>query len=246
VTDRAVSDVIGYVLVFSLIIATVGIVTAVGFSTIEDRQRDERINNVERAFDVLATNVEDVYRGGAPSRATEIRLAGGTVRHGDSIRISVADSDDPATNVTVSSQPLVYAEGDTEIVYAAGAVIRAEGDSSIMLREPPFQTDSPIALFPLVATFRTTGPEGLSTDGTVRVTSAARSVNTTQSASFEAADSYAVTVESPRSAAWARYFESQDGIGSVDHDEAAGVVEAPIDAGEVATSRFPIRLRISE
>jgi hypothetical protein len=90
-TDRAVSDVIGYVLVFSLIIATVGIVTAVGFSTIEDRQRDERINNVERAFDVFAANVEDVYRGGAPSRATEIRLSGGTLQYGEPVTITVRD-----------------------------------------------------------------------------------------------------------------------------------------------------------
>jgi hypothetical protein len=245
-TDRAVSDVIGYVLVFSLIIATVGIVTAVGFSTIEDRQRDERINNVERAFDVFAANVEDVYRGGAPSRATEIRLSGGTVRHGDPVTVTIAVDGDPGTNVTVSPEPLVYDDADTEIVYVAGAVIRSEDSGSVMLKEPPFRTDSSTVLFPLVRTFRTTGPESLSADGTIRITSTALSVNTTHSTPFESAENYNVTVESPRSDAWARYFESQAGIGSVDHDETNGVVKAEIGSGDVLAPRFPIRLRLSE
>jgi len=66
--ERGVSDVVGYVLIFSLIVATVGVVTTVGFSTLEDRQDAERVNNVERAFDVFANNMENVYRDGAPSR----------------------------------------------------------------------------------------------------------------------------------------------------------------------------------
>ena len=242
--DRAVSDIVGYVLVFSLIIATVGVVTTVGFGTLSDRQSAERINNVERAFDVFATNMEDVYRDGAPSRATEMRLAGGELRHGDPVRITIADANENKTNVTISPRPLIYADGDTEIVYVAGAVIRSEPESAVMIRNPPFYAHSEGAVFPLIETFRTSGPSTVSTDGTVRVTSTARGVNTSVSEAFEQAENYTITVESPRSDAWMRYLESADKITVEDHTPE--VVEATIDADRVAAPRFPIRLRIVE
>lgn len=244
--ERAVSDIVGYVLVFSLIVATIGVVTTVGFGTLSDRQSAERINNVERAFDVFATNVEDVYRDGAPSRATEMRLAGGEIRHGDPIKITIAETNESETNVTISPRPLVYADGDTEIVYAAGSIIRAEPNSAVMIRDPPFFAYSDRAVFPLVETFRTSGPKTVSTDGTVRVTTTARGVNTSVSEAFEQADSYTITVESPRSDAWMRHFESQDGFSIVEHDAQAGFVEAEIDATRVMVPRFGIRLRFSE
>jgi hypothetical protein len=242
--DRAVSDIVGYVLVFSLIIATVGVVTTVGFGTLSDRQTAERINNVERAFDVFATNMEDVYRDGAPSRATEMRLAGGELRHGDPVRITIADANENKTNVTISPRPLIYADGDTEIVYVAGAVIRSEPESAVMIRNPPFYAHSEGAVFPLIETFRTSGPSTVSTDGTVRVTSTARGVNTSVSEAFEQAENYTITVESPRSDAWMRYFESADEITVEDHNP--GVVEAKTEAGRVTVPRFGIRLRFSE
>lgn len=243
-TDRAISDVVGYVLVFSLIVTTVGVVTTAGFGTLDDRQSAERINNVERAFDVFATNVEDVYRDGAPSRATEMRLAEGTIRHGDAVTITVEASDE--RNVTVSPRPFVYADGETEIVYVAGAVIRSESESAVVLRDPPFYVDSGTATFPLVETFRTSGPKTVSVDGTVRITSTSRGINTTVPESFDEAGTFNVTVESPRSDAWARYFESQDGVNDVQHDEAAGRVEAAVEAERVTAPRFGIRLRFSE
>ncbi len=245
--DRAVSDVVGYVLVFSLIIATVGVVTTVGFSTLDDRQSAERIGNIERAFDVFATNVEEIYREGAPSRATEMRLAGGEIYHGDSISITIAVQDEEGTNVTVTPRPFVYADGETEIVYVAGSVIRSEPSSAVMLREPPFYMGAETAMFPLVDTFRTTGPETVSTSGTVRITSTARPMNTTVPSAFsEPGQTYTISVESPRSDAWARYFEEQDGIGNVVHEESAGIVTGEIDAEEIHAPRFRVRLRFAE
>lgn len=245
--ERGVSDVVGYVLIFSLITATVGVVTVTGYGTLDDRQQIERINNVERAFDVFAANMENVYRDGAPSRATELRLAGGTLGHGDRVSITIADADDPTVNVTAVPRPLVYSDGNTDIVYVGGAILRTEDESSVMLREPPFRFDSSGASVPLVLTFRTSGPRTVSTEGTVRVTSTARSVDTNVSEAFAGADTYTVSIESPRSDAWYRYFDSHvgDGIVGVTHDEAAGTVEAELEADTVAVSRIPIRLRFS-
>lgn len=238
-TDRAVSDVVGYVLIFSLIVATVGVVTTVGFGTLDDRQDAERINNVERAFDVFANNMENVYRDGAPSRATEMRLAGGTLSHGEPVTITIETDDDET--VTVVSRPLVYSDDNSEIVYAAGAVLRSDDGGSVMLKEPPFRADRPTALIPLIETFRTSGPNTVSVDGAIRVTSSARTVNTTVSNAFADADDYRITVDSPRTTAWTRYFESQDGFDNV--SESGSTVEADIRGNSVVAPRFPVRIR---
>ncbi|MFC7136780.1 hypothetical protein ACFQRB_10335 [Halobaculum litoreum] len=73
---RAQSDAIGFVLVFSLIVLTVGTVYAAGYPALQDLRSDEQLENMERAFEVLDDNVDDMAREGAPSRATEIKLNG--------------------------------------------------------------------------------------------------------------------------------------------------------------------------
>lgn len=238
------SDVVGYVLVFSLIVATIGVVTAVGFGTLEDRQSAERINNVERAFDVFATNVEDVYREGAPSRATEIRLAGGTLRYGEPVTITVRDANDHSVNHTMELTPLVYADGETEIIYTGGAIVRGQPDGSVMLREPPFVLEPERSVLPLVRTTQAVGREQVGQKGTVRIESrrpSAQSINTTTDPGL-ADGELELVVDSPRETAWDGYLESQaDRVDEWSYDEATGTLSFETD--DLSVPRFRVRLK---
>ena len=240
--DRAVSDVVGYVLIFSLITISVGVITVGGFSTLEDRQDAERINNAERAFDVLAANVEDVYRGGAPSRATEMQLSGGTLQYGDRVNITIEDGS--SRSLTVSPRPLIYEDAGTEIVYITGAIIRSDGGNSVMLRDPPFRPGSSVGSFPIITTFHTAGSTTVSTEGIVRITSEARRVNTTTPAEFgDDTGSYTIKIESSYETAWRQYFESHPGFSDVSVSDDA--VEADIAPSRIVAPRFPVRLFVS-
>ena len=124
--DRAVSETISFVLVFSLVIASVGTVYAVGVSELEETRDAERIENAQRAFDVLADNVRDVIEG-APSRGTEVKLADATVRSADdaAMNVTVDPADGPPQFWEFSSSPLVYeAASGGEIRLSNGAVLR--------------------------------------------------------------------------------------------------------------------------
>ena len=68
--DRGVSEVLGYALVFSLVIVTVSIISVSGLSGYQNAQSFERQSNAEKAYDVMHNNIEDIYYKGAPSRAT--------------------------------------------------------------------------------------------------------------------------------------------------------------------------------
>ena len=72
---RGVSEIVGFILVFSLVLGTITLVYASGLSGLDDTRDAERITNAERAFDVLANNFQQMGRGEAPNRATEIKLA---------------------------------------------------------------------------------------------------------------------------------------------------------------------------
>ena len=241
---RAVSDVVGYVLIFSLIALSVGVVTTVGFATLEDRQDAERINNVERAFDILADNVEDVYRDGAPSRATEMRLSGGTLRYGEPVNVTIEDADAPDTNVSTRVDPIVYEQGDTEIVYMNGAILRTDGGSAVMLREPPFRTTSEQVVVPLISTRGEHRGAGISTDGTLRITTRAARPTAIPSPGVSSADTVKITVDSPRSDAWGRYFERQAALETTKNGEVLNDGKTlQVDTNRVSAPLAPIGVR---
>ncbi|MCQ4333338.1 hypothetical protein KM295_07570 [Natronomonas sp. F2-12] len=242
-TDRAVSDVIGYVLIFSLIVTTVGIVSAVGFSTLDDRQSAEQINNVEQAFDVFATNVEDVYREDAPSRATEMRLAGGTIQYGEPVTITVRRADDHAVNHTMELTPLVYTERDSEVVYAAGAILRGEPEGSAMLREPPFVLEPDRSLLPFVRTTRSVGLSEITRDGTVRIETRRTNANVTTHPGLEDGGTLELVVDSPRGTAWDGYLRAQaDRHDDWTYDESTATLSFETDELSVPRSRVQLRL----
>jgi len=206
--DRAVSDVVGYVLIFSLITISVGVITVGGFSTLQDRQDAERINNAERAFDVFAANMEDVYRDGAPSRATEMRLSGGTLRYGEPTNVTLRRADNADINWTAQITPIIYSDSGTEIVYEAGAIIRDERGGSVVLRSPPYRFGSERALLPLVRTTRPVEESPVSFEGTIRVESTRTSIDA--GIGPELADpsgDLEFEVDSERQEAWNRYLE---------------------------------------
>ena len=137
---RAVSEVVGYILVFSLVLGTITLVYAAGLSGLNDTRDAERITNAERAFDVLANNFQQMGRGEAPNRATEMKLAEAQLSTSDRRDINIsADGVDPAVArpVTIRYNP----GSDTSIVYENGAVIRVDNGNAVMLEEPDFLFD---------------------------------------------------------------------------------------------------------
>ncbi|WP_331232912.1 DUF7289 family protein [Natronorarus salvus] len=215
--DRAVSEVVGYVLVLALVVTTMGVLFTTGFGTLQDVQRAEQVNNVERAFDVLDANLQDMYREGAPSRATEMRLVDGSLGFGQPTTIDVAQDGETIGNLTVSAYPIEYDSGDgTQIVYAHGALIRAEGDGSVMLAEPNFVLDDDHVVVSGVRT-RPLSDSPTSIDRTGTVLIGGEHLRTDTSTSESSNEPLTITVETQHVDAWEGYFREHEdrGIGDV-------------------------------
>lgn len=208
--DRAVSETVSFVLVFSLVVAAVGVVSIAGFDQLEDRRGAERLQNAERAFDVLAANMEDITQRGAPSRATEIKLADAQLLYGESIsvNVSVNETIPGRANSSLSvSAPIRYQSGSTSLSFVNGAVIRSERDGSRMLREPGTvisNESTVIQTTELAPSRESTASVGGNTVVLVRAKQTSRVVPLVRRMPVVVN----LTLTTPRSEAWERYYEA--------------------------------------
>lgn len=206
--DRGVTEVVGFVLVFSLVVMTIGFVYTGGLSGLEDARDAEQVNNAERAFDVLSNNFEKMARNEAPNRATEIKLAGSELAVRDSQRVSVNTTETEAYR----GYPIYFSTGvDTHIVYEHGAVIRDQPDGAVMLHEPDYVFGEERTVF-RYAEIRG-GTQSISGETTVLL----RAEITLRDVDVVDTDHDNVTVtlntSTRRADAWMRYFESAlDGL----------------------------------
>lgn len=155
--DRAVSEVMGFVLVFAIIIGSVGLLYATGFQTMEDYQEGERLHNAERAMDALADNFNDVVRYDAiEERSGELVLREGTLGTGDegtTLEITIDDADDPWRDGNeISLGALEYRSGSDVIAYEGGGIFREDRNSggSVTLTEPRVRCSPDVAFVSLV------------------------------------------------------------------------------------------------
>jgi hypothetical protein len=203
---RALSDTLGFVLIFGIVVSTVAVVYVGGFDALTGARDTQRFDNAERAFDVFDGNVEDLMVRGAPSRATELRLADATLEFGQTVSFNVTTDSGDWYQQTM--RPVVYRTSDgNELVYANGALFRQYGDEVYMFDEPRIAAGNE-TLIPLVTTDDDSG--NVSADNTRRLL-VRTEVTSRNVARFENTTAN-ITVTSPRASAWQRYLEDDIGL----------------------------------
>jgi len=215
--DRAVSDVIGFILVFSLVASTVAIVSIAGVDTLEDVRYDEQINNAERAFDVFADNLNDIHREGAPSRATEINLQDAQLNTVGVANINVSARSGSGRNfsINVTSRVVrwrsVRDEGTT-IDYTFGGVLRSQRNGGLFIEHPPMDFDPNQTYIPIVRTIARP-PEAFG-GNTARVRGVRGTPNIIHRGDASVYDSGSiwVNVTTQNNGTWERYLDRRPGV----------------------------------
>lgn len=217
-SDRAVSDVLAFTLVFAIIISSTALVYGVGFGSLTDLRDGEQTRNAEFAFEALAESVDDIEESHVPGRSGEISLSGGqlVVRDDtriDSVTVNGTTYDNGGSGFLVGS--LDYSYEDTIVSYTGGTVFRSTRGNSAALTETtyscnPGQGKAVVS----IVTFVSNEP-GIGADGSVQIVAreAASGLiypNTTRSAWVPNGTGPEVTVQmsgSKHSEAWGRAME---------------------------------------
>lgn len=248
--NRAQTEVLGYVLVFSIIVLTVAFVTTAGHSGLQDTRDAQQTANLEDGFAILAENVDDVVREGVPSRATELDLSGQRVGLGRPVTVRVSAT--YATNGTVafnssqSIRPLVYrAESGAELVYVNGAVIvRGQTGGVTMLRHPRLLLSPATTVIPVVNTSldreQLRGRDEVVDRESRLLVRAERSGQRSITATA-AAVTLTIEITSPRASAWKTYFETEHGATCTLNGQTA-VCQYSTESATVVITRIAISL----
>ena len=207
--DRAVSEVIGYVLVFSLVVTSIVIVSGPGFSVLEEARSAEQNRNAETAFDVLHANMAELYTGHAPSRATEMDIGDSDLVVGENVTVRIhldegGGSWDNDTSYRIRSV-VQRLDDERRLVYEAGAVLRTNREAGIVVSDPPvLSNDESVHItIPATQSASTFSVRG----GTVLVRGAVQERDVVVSDTDDTYQTVILNVTSPRADLWHDHLE---------------------------------------
>lgn len=237
---RAVSDLLGFAVVFGIVVLSISLVYTFGLGALTEVQDDEAFDNAERAFDIIADNMADIHRNGAPGRSTEVDFQGGDLALAGQTTLEVNTSKDG--NVSVIATPIRYRSGDRALFYAAGAVVRTDRDTARIVNEPPFRFDENRTVISAIETIPDSDTDSIS-GGTARVRSRG-DVSTVPIADTTGDVTFNISVTSPRFRAWKRYFE-REGLNCPDVDTANNTVVCRFTTDELYVRETKIKVGLS-
>lgn len=249
---RGTSNTLGYALTFSVIIISILFIITSGVASLDSAREITQTNNAFRAMDILTTNIEDVYRWGAPSRGTELKLGGGDLQVGRESATSVRiDVDNPNTGTTfnhsTSFNTFVYTTpGGAKAIYDGGLVIR-EPDSvnadPVVVERPPISFSEARTGISLL-NIRGDGNVGGETT-TLVVAEHESSRLVYQNSTTQADQDLNVTIQinstPTKATAWSSYLESE-GLTAIDGDGSDGSVEYYYETDRIYIRGYTIEI----
>ena len=210
--ENGVSEVVGFILVFSIITLAIGIIYVVGYPAIEDSKDRTQLKNMEKNFIVLQSNIEMVAFGESPVRMMRMELGGGTI----TVRTTNDGEifNDLVGTVTYGMEErreIIYENGGIWSRYPSGGSVGVS-DPRINLREDLNNTRYlVISIVKINSSTSSTGGKGIVT------LTIENSDPTTPTPRIDRAGGTAwINITSDVAPAWKRYFERlNDTIGGV-------------------------------
>jgi hypothetical protein len=210
---RGQSEVIGFILVFTTVLAATLAVGVFGLAALEDVRESTVANNGEVAMRTVGSDLESIFYGSAETRTTELTLDAATLAVADPTHIEVSvESTDASTSIdtdeTWELDPLVYRSDDSAIHYENSLVLRQERAGSVAVTDSLFRMNDRQAVIPVVRT--NTSAVASVRGGTRRITAYENGTGSLvrTSESLPAGDTLEISVTvsdiSGREGAWAR------------------------------------------
>ncbi|NMX21644.1 hypothetical protein C5S30_04260 [ANME-1 cluster archaeon GoMg4] len=134
---KGVSEVVGYVLTFGIVVVIVTVIYASGMPVVEDMKDKSAFQSMETSFVTLQSNVKKVAFGQSPLRTMKFNLVKGSIgandhTAGNSITVTV-----DGNAIPLQFGNIEYTIGTRRVVYELGAVIESTPGGNIIISDPP-------------------------------------------------------------------------------------------------------------
>lgn len=242
---RGVSEVLGYVFIFGMVLTSIIVVTSTGQAGLLDVREDQQLDNAEHSFDILADSIDDLLWHQAPSRATEVKLTGAQLSMGDPVTVNVTAH--PVDNASATSayeyqvRPIIYdASTGTELVYANGAVLRQDPGGTALRRAPRLLFTSHQTTLPVIQT-RAEG--AVSVGGATNAQVQTRRVETEVVIATSEPTVVNYSITSPRAAAWRRHLSDAHPAATCSQTNQTVTCSVTTDHATVTVVRIDVALK---
>lgn len=249
------SEVVAFILVFAVILISVGLLYATAFQSMHSYQEVEQVRSAAQGMEALASNFNDVQRqGGTEQRSGELTLRDGTVRTGGEGTDLIIRIGDDVYDFTTGS--LTYQYGSSMIAYEGGGLFRGiEGEDgrSVVTSRPALicsegrDDEEGKAVISLLV-LDSEGERSIQASGTRRFTFVENDLDKVDVESETFSDANCVSIEvrsSPHASGWEDVFRGGDWSwtgGSTLLVSGAATISPPSSSG---SSRRPSSSEIS-
>lgn len=248
--DRAQSNVLGFILFFGIITTLVGAGAFFGINSLNQVTNSDGQAAAQSSMLQVRGDMYDLASG-APLRTTELELLDSTVKYGAPITISISATSSNGTMETqvVKPTPVVYNINDVRYVYVSGAVFLQQDHGAVMKEGPSLRIDQEQAIIPLINMTHHDGPPTLSYagDGTGYVVSHKWESNVTRFEPQDGGDpvtaTATMTVRTPRTKMWAKWFENNPRFSNVQVDDAQNTVSAEFQTKRLFIKTVDVRVK---
>lgn len=139
--NNAVSETLGYILLFGIVTLSMGIIYVVGYPVLQSNIDANVFESSEQSFIVLQSNMKRVSFDQAPVKNLKIKLQGSELAvddHSSSIEINY-----DGNSHTYNAGEIRFSKGKKSIIYEMGGVIKSYSPTStLMVSKPPVYTST--------------------------------------------------------------------------------------------------------
>jgi hypothetical protein len=152
--NRGVSEVFGYVLMFTVTLLAMSTVVVFGVGALEDVQSSASADSGEFAMQTVESDVHALYRGTATTRVTELSVEQASVQSGEqtTVRVEALVGGTTELDETRTFRPIVYRTDEAAIAYENTLVARTQEDGEVVVTESLVTASSDQTILPVVAT----------------------------------------------------------------------------------------------
>lgn len=127
--ERAVSDIVAFVLTFSIIIAGVGIVSVGGFDQLTEFTNNQQLENSDRGMQAAASTVDKLHRNSDTYRQFDLALGGGNVWYNEtSIDVTIGGNE-TTYHIDALEHRFDLSYGEVSLAYEGGGMFRTNSAS---------------------------------------------------------------------------------------------------------------------
>jgi len=202
-TDNAVSDIVGFMLVLSIMIVSLAAISLFAQPILNETKDEIYFSNMEQSFTLLHSDTNDIASGRSTIKTRDLNIANAHMSFDpDSTNISISFNGNHS--ILYNAGSVEYDIKDRKVCLENGALLSSYGTGSIVISEPLIYTDGQTTVINLV---QLDGPAfSVGGEGIVRII---QQNNFTESFIYKDSKNVTITINSQYAGGWAHYLEKQ-------------------------------------